>query len=79
MIVETSRLKDKFETKTPVDFDYDVMKFNTWFCDTRDLRIRDEGDKYDEYLQLLFRAYQPSEQPEFSTREMENRVNIFIP
>ena len=64
--VGASRLKDEIETKTLDDFDHDVVKFNTWFCDTRDLIIRDEGDKYDEYLRSLFRAYQASNQPEFS-------------
>ena len=63
--VGASRLKDDIETKTLDDFDHDVVKFNTWFCDTRDLIIRDEGNKYDEYLRSLFRAYQVSDQPEF--------------
>ena len=60
-----SRLKDEIETKTLDDFKHDVVKFNTWFCDTRDLIIRDEGDRYDEYLRSLFRAYSVSELPEF--------------
>ena len=62
--VGASRLKDEIETKTLDDFDHDVVKFNSWFCDTRDLIIREEGDKYDEYLRSLFRAYQVSNQEE---------------
>ena len=63
--VGASRLNDEIETKTLDDFNHDVVKFNTWFCDTRDVIIRDEGDRYDEYLRSLFRAYSVSELPEF--------------
>ena len=73
--IGASRLKDAIETKTLADFDHDVVKFNTWFCDTRDLNIRDEGGGYDEYLRSLFRAYQVSDQQEFKDTIAEEKRN----
>ena len=40
------------------DFSNDVVKFNTWFDDTRKSIIKEEGPgKYNEYLRSLFNTY----------------------
>ena len=55
--VGASRLKDEIETTTPTVFDNDIIKYNTWFEDTRSAIIKEEGKGYNEYLRSLFRAY----------------------
>ena len=63
--VGASRLKDEIETKTLKEFGDDVTKFNTWFADTRDLIIKEEGTGYNEYVRSLFRAYRTCANEEF--------------
>ena len=64
--VGASKLKDEIETAKLSDHGYDVIKFNTWFCDTQKSIEKDEGkDKYNEYLRSLFRAYLDCDNAEF--------------
>ena len=63
--VGASRLKDDIETKQLSDFDHDVIKYNTWFCDTREEILKEEGEGFSEYLRSLFRAYQTSHNQDF--------------
>ena len=55
--VGASKLKDEIESHTPAMFDNDIIKYNTWFEDTRTAIIKEEGKGYNEYLRSLFRAY----------------------
>ena len=56
--VGASRLKDMIESAKLSDFSNDVVRFNTWFQDTRMNIIKEEGDGYyNEYLRSLFKAY----------------------
>ena len=63
--VGASKLKDDIESKTLKDFDNDVTRYNSWFTDTRDQIIREEGDGYNEYMRSLFRAYRTSPNEDF--------------
>ena len=63
--VGASKLKDELENKTLSDFGNNVIKYNSWFVDTRDQIIREEGDGYNEYTRSLFRAYKTSPNEEF--------------
>ena len=63
--VGASKLKDDLEKKTINDFGNDVVKYNSWFVDTRAQIIREEGDGYSESLRSLFRAYRASPNAEF--------------
>ena len=63
--VGASRLKDDIENKTLDDFDDDVTRYNSWFTDTRDQIIREEGEGYNEYTRSLFRAYRRSSNEDF--------------
>ena len=63
--VGASKLKDDIETKKLSDFDHDIIRYNTWFCDTRESITKEEGEGYTEYLRSLFRAYQTSNNQEF--------------
>ena len=56
--VGASRLKDLIESAKLSDFSNDVIKFNTWFDDTRKSIIKEEGEgRYNEYLRSLFKTY----------------------
>ena len=64
--VGASKFKEELETKKLLEFDNDVVKFNTWFMDVRTMIIRDEGpDKYNEYLRNVFRSYLTCTDKEF--------------
>ena len=63
--VGASRLKDDIENKTLEDFNDDVTKYNSWFTDTRDQIIREEGEGYNEYTRSLFKAYRKSSNEDF--------------
>ena len=63
--VGASKLKDEIEAKRPIEFDNDIVKYNTWFEDTRDKIIKEEGDGYNEYLRSMFRAYLSCSDTEF--------------
>ena len=63
--VGASKMKDEMETKKLSDFGDDVIKFNTWFEDTRERITKEEGDGYNEYLRSLFRSYLTSSNKEF--------------
>ena len=63
--VGASRLKDEIESNTPAMFNNDIIKYNTWFEDTREAIIKEEGKGYNEYLRSLFRAYLTCDQEEF--------------
>ena len=63
--VGASKLKDEIESKKLADFDHDVIRYNTWFCDTREEIMKEEGEGFSEYLRSLFRAYQSSDNQEF--------------
>ena len=71
--VGASKLKDEIETRTLAEFDHDVIKYNTWFSDTREKIVREEGDGYNEYLRSLFRAYRTSNNTEFNESIGEER------
>ena len=56
--VGASILKDELESKTASDFGHNIIKYNTWFDDTREAIIKEDGkDSYNEYLRSMFRAY----------------------
>ena len=56
--VGASILKDELESKTAADFGHDIVKYNTWFDDTRKYIIKEDGkDSYNEYLRSMFCAY----------------------
>ena len=55
--VGASKLKDEIETTKPSLFSNDIIKYNTWFEDTRTSIIKEEGPGYNEYLRSVFRAY----------------------
>jgi hypothetical protein len=56
--VGASRLKDLIESAKLSDFSNDVIKFNTWFDDTRTSIIKEDGEgRYNEYLRSLFKTY----------------------
>ena len=64
--VGASRLKDMNESAKLSDFGNDVVKFNTWFDDTRKNIIKEEGQgRYNEYLRSLFKTYLGCGNPEF--------------
>ena len=53
-----SKLKDMIESARLSDFSNNVIKFNTWFDDTRKSIIKEEGEgRYNEYLRSLFKTY----------------------
>jgi len=59
-------LKDDIESTTPAKFDNDIIRYNTWFEDTREAIIEEEeGLGYNEYLRSLFRAYLTCNEDEF--------------
>ena len=56
--VGASKLKDLIESAKLSDFSDNVIKFNTWFDDTRKSIIKEEGSgRYNEYLRSLFKTY----------------------
>ena len=63
--VGASKLKGAIKTKELADFDDDVIKYNAWFEDTRELIIKKEGEGYNEYSCSLFRAYKACSNLEF--------------
>ena len=63
--VGASRLKDEIENKTLADFGHNVIRYNTWFEDTRKEIVKEEGDGYNEYLRSLFKGYLTSNSTEF--------------
>ena len=48
--VSMSNYKAEIEKVTLTQFDNDIIKFNTWFDDTRSNIIREEGKGYNEHL-----------------------------
>ena len=72
-MVGASNLKDEIENAKLEKFGYDVIKFNTWFVDTRDAIIKEEGRGYNEYLRSLFRAYLSCTNDEFLEAIKEER------
>ena len=40
--VGASKLKDKIESMKPAQFENNIIKYNTWFEDTRDAIIKEE-------------------------------------
>ena len=63
--VGASKLKDDIEAKTLADFKFSVTAYNTWFEDTREKIVKEEGNGYNEYMRSLFRAYLTSSNDEF--------------
>ena len=63
--VGASKLKDELESKTVADFGFNVIAYNTWFQDTKDEIIKEEGEGYNEYLRSLFRGYLAAKNEEF--------------
>ena len=63
--VGASKLKDDIESTTPASFDNDIIRYNTWFEDTRKAIIKEEGVGYNDYLRSLFRAYLTCPEEEF--------------
>ena len=51
------KLKDDLETKTVVNFGFNVVRYNIWFLDKRTKITKEEGEGYTEYLRSLFRGY----------------------
>ena len=54
--VDVSELKEKLKISKLEDFDYDVIKLNSWFEDMREETTKEEGEGYSEYLRSMFRA-----------------------
>ena len=71
--VGASKLKDDIENVKLEKFDQDVIKYNTWFVDTRIAIIKEEGTGYNEYLRSLFRAYLTCVNEEFLEAIKEER------
>ena len=67
-MVGASRLKDQIESRTISSFDSNVIKYNTWFSETRAQIIKEDGDGYNEYLRLLFRIYLTRNDNEFDEK-----------
>ena len=63
--IRASNLKDDIEDTKLSEFDNNIVKYNTWFEETRDNIIKEEGDGYNEYLRLMFRAYLSCDNEEF--------------
>ena len=56
--VGASKLRDMIKSTRLSDFSNNVIKFNTWFDDTRKSIIKEEGKgRYNEYLRSLFKTY----------------------
>ena len=64
--VGASKYKDEIEAKTLADFKYSVLEYNTWFDDTREMIVKEEGTGYNEYMRSLFKAYLTSSNKEFT-------------
>ena len=71
--VGASKLKDEIEGTKLDQFEYNVIKYNTWFVDTRDAIIKEEGCGYNEYIRSMFRAYLSSNNDEFVEAIKEER------
>ena len=73
--VGASKLKEEIESKKLTAFNNDVAKYNTWFEDTRRAIIAEEGEGYNEYTRMLFKAYKSSTNVEFkeSVKEEERK------
>ena len=73
--VGASKLKEEIESKKLTVFNNDVAKYNTWFEDTRRAIIAEEGEGYNEYTRMLFKAYKSSTNVEFkeSVKEEERK------
>ena len=73
--VGAAKLKGKIEKAKLSDHNDDVIKFNTWFEDTRLAIIAEEGEGYNEYTRMLFQAYLCSNNVEFrvAIKEEERR------
>ena len=55
--IGAAKLKTYIKKKELRDFKNNVIKFNTWFKDTKTAITTQEGEGYNEYLRQLFRAY----------------------
>ena len=64
-MVGASKLKEALEKCDLATHGQSVIKFNSWFEDTRLEIIAEEGEGYNEYLRILFRAYLTSNLPDF--------------
>ena len=72
--VGASKLKETLEKCDLNSHEQNILKFNSWFEDTRLEIIAEEGEGYNEYLRQLFRAYLTSNSPEFiATIKSEQR------
>ena len=71
--VGASKLKDEIEGTKLDQFNQNVIKYNTWFVDTRQDIIKEEGKGYNEYLRSMFRAYLSSNNKEFVETIKEER------
>ena len=73
--VGASKLKEDIENKTLAFFGNNVANYNTWFEDTRRAIIAEEGEGYNEYTRMLFKAYRTSTNEEFkeSVKEEERK------
>ena len=68
MIFGASILKDEIKLKITMDFSNNIIKYNIWLDDTRDLIIKEDGrDRYNEYIFSIFRAYLSCNIEEFIT------------
>jgi len=53
--VSASILKDDPDSKTAANFGHNIITYNTWFDDTRESIIEEDGkDSYNEYLRSMF-------------------------
>ena len=70
-----SKLKEEIESKTSTSFRNNVAKHNTWFGDTRRAIIAKEGEGYNEYTRMLFKAYKTSTNAELkeAVKEKEQK------
>ena len=69
-------MKDMIESAKLSDFSNDVIKFNTWFDDTRKSIIKEEGSgRYNEYLISLFKTYLGCTNTEFVESVKDEKGN----
>ena len=58
-------MKDKIGSTKPSKFKNDIIEYNSWFEDTRNNIIKEEGPGYNKYICSMFRVYLTCEDEEF--------------
>ena len=75
-MVGASKLKNEIGNIKSSLFDNNIVKYNTWFEGTRDVIIKEEGLRYNEYLRPIFRDYSSYEDDEFLDATKDERKKL---